>query len=118
MIIVDTALKKREAEGRPIQVGIIGAGYMGRGMALTIEKAIPGMRVAAIYNRSPEKAKLALEQCGIDEFSEAKTAADIEAAIENNRYVYCSDPMLLCEAGNIDAIVEATGEVEFGAQVW
>jgi predicted homoserine dehydrogenase-like protein len=39
MIIVDTALKKREAEGRPIQVGIVGAGYMGRGMALQIEKS-------------------------------------------------------------------------------
>jgi predicted homoserine dehydrogenase-like protein len=117
MIIVDTALKRRQAEGRPIQVGIVGAGYMGRGMALTIEKAIPGMRVGAIYNRTPEKARLALEQCGINDVSEAKTAADIEAAIENNRYVYCSDPMLLCEAGNIDAVVEATGEVEFGAQV-
>jgi len=117
VIIVDTALKRREAEGRPIQVGIVGAGYMGRGMALTIEKAIPGMRVGAIYNRSPEKARLALEQCGIDEFSEAKTAADIESAIEQDRYVYCSDASLLCEAGNIDAIVEATGEVEFGAQI-
>lgn len=40
MIIVDTALKKREAEGRPIQVGLIGAGYMGRGMVPTIEKSV------------------------------------------------------------------------------
>ena len=117
MIIVDTALKKREAEGKPIQVGIIGAGYMGRGMALTIEKAIPGMRVGAIYNRTPQKAKLALEQCGFDDIEEAKTAADIDAAIESSRPVYCSDPGLLCEAGRIDAIVEATGEVEFGAQI-
>ena len=117
MIIVDTALKQRQDEGRPIQVGIVGAGYMGRGMALTIEKAIPGMRVGAIYNRTPEKARLALEQCGIEDISEANTAVDIEAAIENDRYVYCSDAALLCEAGNIDAIVEATGEVEFGAQI-
>ena len=56
MIIVDTALKKRAAEGRPIQVGIVGAGYMGRGMALQIEKSIPGMRVAAIYNRGLPRA--------------------------------------------------------------
>ena len=117
MIIVDTALKQREAEGRPIQVGIVGAGYMGRGMALTIEKSIPGMRVAAIYNRTPDKAELALQQCGIEEYSEAKSAADIESAVENGKYVFCDDANLLCEAGNIDAIVEATGEVEFGAQV-
>ena len=30
VIIVDTALKAREAEGRPIRVGIVGAGFMGR----------------------------------------------------------------------------------------
>lgn len=117
MIIVDTALKKRESEGRPIQVGIVGAGYMGRGMALTIEKSIPGMRVAAIYNRTPEKAKFALEQCGVENISEARSAADIESAIEHGNYVYTGDAEIMSKAGNIDAIVEATGEVEFGAKV-
>ncbi|MFQ5609031.1 MAG: NAD(P)H-dependent oxidoreductase [Woeseiaceae bacterium] len=117
MIIVDTALKQRESEGRPIQVGIVGAGYMGRGMALTIEKSIPGMRVAAIYNRTPETARQALEQCGVEDIAEAKSAADVEAAVEAGRYVFCDDVGHLCQAGNIDAIVEATGEVEFGAQV-
>jgi len=117
MIIVDTALKEREATGRPVQVGIIGAGYMGRGMALQIEKSIPGMRVAAIYNRSADTAKFALEQCGIEEASLAKSAADIESAVERGRHVYCDDPTMISAAGNIDAIVEATGEVEFGAQV-
>ena len=117
MIIVDTALKKREAEGRPIQVGIVGAGYMGRGMALQIEKSIPGMRVAAIYNRNPETAKFALEQCGIEDATQTTSAAEIELAVESGKYVYCDDADLLCRAGNIDAIVEATGEVEFGAQV-
>lgn len=117
MIIVDTALKKREAEGRPIQVGIIGAGYMGRGMALQIEKSIPGMRVAAIYNRTPDTARFALQQCGIDDVTQATSVADIESAIENGGYVYCDDAELVCKAGNIDAIVEATGEVEFGARI-
>lgn len=117
MIIVDTALREREAEGRPIQVGVIGAGYMGRGLVLQIEKSIPGMRVGAVYNRTPEKAKLALEQSGIDDAAEVASAADIDAAIEQGRYVYTSDPSAVCGAGRIDAIVEATGEVEFGAQV-
>ena len=34
MIIVDTALQKREAEGQPIRVAMVGAGFMGRGIAL------------------------------------------------------------------------------------
>jgi len=117
MIIVDTALKQREADNRPIQVGIVGAGYMGRGMVLTIEKSIPGMRVAAIYNRTAETARLALEQCGIDSPDQATSVGDIESAIERGKHVYCDDADLLCRAGNIDAIVEATGEVEFGAQI-
>ena len=117
MIIVDTALKQREDVGRPIQVGIIGAGYMGRGMALQIEKSIPGMRVAAIYNRTPDTARFALEQCGIEDAILATGAGEIESAIERGKYAYCDDAMELCRAGNIDAIVEATGEVEFGAQV-
>jgi len=117
MIIVDTALKKRESEGRPIQVGIIGAGYMGRGMALQIEKSIPGMRVAAIYNRTLKTARTALQQCGIEDALQAKSAGDIESAVERGQPVYCDDAEMLCAAGNIDAIVEATGEVEFGARV-
>jgi predicted homoserine dehydrogenase-like protein len=82
MIIVDTALKEREALGKPVQVGIIGAGYMGRGMALQIEKSIPGMRVAAIYNRTPEAARFALRQCGIEDATLARNTADTESAIE------------------------------------
>ena len=34
MMIVDKALEKREREGRPIRVGMIGAGFMARGIAL------------------------------------------------------------------------------------
>ena len=33
MIIVDNALKAREREGRPIRVGMIGAGFMAQGLA-------------------------------------------------------------------------------------
>ena len=32
MIIVDTALKAREEQGKPIRVGLIGAGFMGQGL--------------------------------------------------------------------------------------
>ena len=30
VIIVDTALRRREAEGRPVKVAMIGAGFMGK----------------------------------------------------------------------------------------
>ena len=43
MIIVDTALRAREAQGKPIRVGMIGAGFMGQGLANQIVNSIPGM---------------------------------------------------------------------------
>ena len=33
MFLVDTALQAREAEGRPIRVALIGAGFMTQGLA-------------------------------------------------------------------------------------
>jgi predicted homoserine dehydrogenase-like protein len=41
----------------------------------------------------------------------------LEDAIRKNRPAITDDPMLLCQAEGIDAVVEATGEVEFGAHV-
>ena len=32
MIIVDTALRAREAQGTPIRVAMVGAGFMGRAL--------------------------------------------------------------------------------------
>ena len=54
MIIVDTALRKREEAGDPVRVGMIGAGFMARGIANSILNSIPGMRLAAIANRTVE----------------------------------------------------------------
>jgi predicted homoserine dehydrogenase-like protein len=117
MIIVDTALEKREKEDNPVRVGIIGAGYMGRGMTLQIETAIRGMRVAAISNRTITEAERAYRQAGIESIQTVDSVAALEQAIARNQCAITDDAMLLCRAEGIDAIVEATGEVEFGAHV-
>ena len=117
MVIVDTALEKRAEANNPVQVGIIGAGYMGRGTVLTIISAFKGMRVAAVYNRTISQAERAYQQAGVDDFKKVETASQLEDAIANNQYAIADDPMILCEADNIDVIVEATGEIEFGAHV-
>lgn len=38
--IVDTALEKRALEGKPVRVGLVGAGFMAKGLVLQIEKVI------------------------------------------------------------------------------
>jgi predicted homoserine dehydrogenase-like protein len=117
MIIVDTALAKREDEGNPIRVGIIGAGYMGRALTLQIISAVPGMDVVGVYNRTISRAELAFTQSEINDARYASSIQDVEKAAKLGKCVYTDDPMILCEADNIDCIVEATGEVEFGADV-
>ena len=56
MILVDTALAEREREGRPIRVGMVGAGFMGQGLTNQIVHSVPGMRMVAVANRHPERA--------------------------------------------------------------
>ena len=43
MIIIDSALDQREREGRPVRVGLVGAGYMGRGIAFQVAESPYGL---------------------------------------------------------------------------
>jgi predicted homoserine dehydrogenase-like protein len=117
MIIIDTALAKREQEGNPIRVGLVGAGYMGRGIALQIEHYITGMRVVAIANRTLSEAERAYREAEVNTIKTVNTVAQLEDSIKGGHQAITDDPMLLCAADGIDVIIEATGHVEFSAHV-
>ena len=117
MIIVDNALRKRQAENNPIRVGLIGAGFMGSGVALQIIKYVPGMELAAISNRNIDKARNSYVDAGIDDVKVAEKAADIEDFASQGKGVVTDDAAILAEAGNIDVLIEVTGAVEFGARL-
>jgi predicted homoserine dehydrogenase-like protein len=117
MIIVDTALEARERCGRPIRVGLVGAGYMGRGIALEILTPIRGMRLVAISNRTLAGAARAYREAGMDEFKIVSSMAELEDSIAASRCAIADDAMLLAEADGIDVLIEATGEIEFGCRV-
>lgn len=118
MIIIDTALKKRQDENRPIQVGLIGAGFMGRGIALQILLAVPGMRLAGIANRTLAEAEKAYRQAGVDSpVTTVTSVAQVEDCIARDRYAVTADASVLYKADNIDVIIESTGHVEYSAGV-
>ena len=117
VIIVDTALRRREEEGRPIQVGMIGAGFMAQGLANQIVNSVPGMRLAAVYGRKLERALGVCDYAGLTDTVVATTQAEVEDAIRAGRPVATEDAFLLCQAEQIDVLVDVTGSVEFGAQV-
>ena len=117
MIIVDRALQARADAGKPIRVGMIGAGFMGRGVANQIVNSVPGMVLVAVSNRGVAAARRAYAEAGVAEVVEVTSVAALEDAIARGRPAVTADALLLCAAGNIDALVDVTGDVEFGAAV-
>jgi len=117
MIIVDKALEKRERERKPIRVGMVGAGFMGRGIALQIFTAVPGMELVAISNRRLDEARRAYREAGAVDVRAVETVNELDDAVASGRRAVTENALLLCQAERIDAIIEVTGAVEFGAHV-
>src|SRR6266481_5076120 len=117
MIIVDRALKAREEQGKPIRVGLIGAGFMGQGLTNQIVHSVPGMRMAAIYNRKPERAVNVYRYAGCEDVRSASNQADLDQAIGRGLPVVAEDPYTICRSPGIDVVVDVTGSVEFGARI-
>jgi predicted homoserine dehydrogenase-like protein len=116
VIIVDSALARRHRDGKPLTVGMVGAGFMGRAIALQIMSAVPGMRLAAISNRNVDRASKAYEEAGATEIEFVDSGAKLDAAVERGVYAVTDDPRALCEAASLEAVIEVTGAVEFGAR--
>lgn len=117
MIIVDTKLQECEETGCPVRVAIIGAGFMGRIIAHQLLRPIVGMRLVGVYNRTLSEAERAYRESGVDGFLHASSVSDVGRAIAKGAPLVTDRWELLCEAEHVDVIIEATGEVDFGAQV-
>jgi predicted homoserine dehydrogenase-like protein len=116
VIIVDSALEERHRTGNPIRVGMVGAGFMGRGIALQIAHATKGMDLVAIANRTLENAKRAYREAGADA-DVVEDPASLARAIERGRPAITDDAFLLTRSEQIDALIEVTGTVEPAARI-
>jgi predicted homoserine dehydrogenase-like protein len=117
MIIVDNALREREAQGRPIRVGMIGAGFMGQGLTNQIENSVPGMRMAAIFNRHPQRAVDVYAYSGHEGVITTSSQSVFDDLAGKGVPVVAEDPFLLSRSPHIDILIDVTGSVEFGAHV-
>jgi predicted homoserine dehydrogenase-like protein len=117
VILIDEALRAREAEGRPLRVGLVGAGFMARGVAVQLRRALPGLRLVAVANRTPAKAHEVLRGAGHQRRVDVEDVDALERAVADGATAVARDPALLCAAHGIDVLIEATGAVEFGAHV-
>ena len=117
MIVVDELLRAREADDRPVRVALVGAGFMGRGLTNQIVNSVPGMRLAAIVNRTVTKGVRAYEEAGVTGVVTTDGRVRVGAALERGEPVVTDDVDAVCASDHVDVIVEATGAVEFGCRV-
>ena len=117
MILIDAALEKRASEGNPVRVALVGAGYSGKNIAHQIQTAFSGIRLVAISNRTISNAVDAYSRAGVTNVKTVKTVAQLEKTMVKGDISVMGDAMILCQAEGIDAIIDSTGEIEFGCRV-
>jgi len=113
VIILDTVLARRAAARKvPIRVGMIGAGFMARGVLHQLLRVHPDtMRIVAIANRTPARALdiLAAEGCAAETVS---SPAALSRATRAGQVAVTDDPLLIARADGIDVLLDVTGAIE------
>lgn len=117
MLIVDRRLAERAAAGNPIRVGMVGAGFMARGITVQMLRAAPGIELVAISNRNPDRAAAIYAEAGATDIVRASSSRQVHNAISAGHPIVTDDPVLLCKDERIDCIIEVTGAVGFSAGV-
>ena len=116
MIIVDEALERRRLEGRPLRVVLSGAGWIGSEIARQLLSGVPGIELVAVAARDTGRAERVLRAAGARKVHRVDGAEELDNATAGGAVGVTSDASLLATASGVDALVEATGDVEAGAR--
>ena len=112
MNLTEALLEREKNIGRPVRVGLVGAGQMGTGLAAQIGK-IKGMELVACADIDKNRAENALTLSGINSIG---YDSDASSSIEKGNGGVVSDVKALAELP-IDIVYEATGVPWVGAEV-
>jgi predicted homoserine dehydrogenase-like protein len=104
-------LQRRAAQGKPLRVGLIGAGKFGS-MYLAQARHTTGIHVVAIADLSPERARAALARTGWE--AERYAAKSYDDAVRNGTTHLCEDGLALIANPAIEIVVDATGSPAAG----
>lgn len=101
-----TMLAARAAAGRPVRVGLIGAGKFGS-MILSQAQHIAGMHIVGVADLDVSKARASLNRVGWPE--ERYAAKSLGDALKTGQTCVLDSAVALAECDEIECIVEATG---------
>lgn len=102
-------LARRDEQGRPVRVALVGAGKFGT-MFLAQALHTQGVHILGVCDLSPRRAREALRRAGWSE--ERFCAKDPAEAVRHRTTWVTDDPEALLRAGGLDVVVEATGSAE------
>lgn len=116
MTSLSTKLAALEAEGKPIQIGIIGAGKFGS-MFISQSHRTKGMRLAGIADLSIERALASLKRTGYptDKYDDS-VSITVEEGIRAGKTAVTKDSAALIATPGIDVILEVTGNPAAGVR--
>ena len=104
-------LQQRAAEGRPIRIGLIGAGKFGS-MYLSQVRRTPGMHLVGVADLSPPRAKEARARVGWP--ADAGAARDFAAAAKQGTTHVADDARAMIASPHVDLVIDATGHPAAG----
>jgi predicted homoserine dehydrogenase-like protein len=108
-------LERQRSTGRPVRVGLVGAGQMGRGFVAQVRR-IAGMEVVAVADIDLQRATGALKSAGVENVSTGDDHDKLTSLVAEGGTVAVTDPNLLVSLP-VDMVIDATGVPEIGAQI-
>jgi predicted homoserine dehydrogenase-like protein len=115
--MISQDLKAREAEGRPIRVGVSGAGWTGSGFVRQVAQ-MAGMRVNVLADADVEAARQAFIDSGVtsDRIVEADNPAEAMDALRAGKRVISGSYQLAAQLEAVDIVAEVTSSPAVGAE--
>jgi predicted homoserine dehydrogenase-like protein len=110
-------LEKRGASGKPIRVGVSGAGWIGSGFVAQVAQ-MKGIVVSVLADSDTEAAFRALAATGIDpdDIVEASTPGKASGALWAGKRVITGDYTLASQLEQIDIVADVTPSPAIGAE--
>ncbi len=118
MFGLNNKLKELEENRRPIRVSLVGAGLMGKGLVSQL-MLVKGMMPSLVVSHKIEDAVDAYTLAGVsrEDIKVARTLDEINASIEQNKFVATDVTEYATKANLIDVVVDATGVPDAGAKI-
>ncbi|MFV0296193.1 MAG: Gfo/Idh/MocA family oxidoreductase, partial [Hyphomicrobiaceae bacterium] len=112
------ALEEAERQGKPVRVGVIGAGQMGTDLLVQIA-LMPGIEIVAACDSKPERIEAAAPIAGprCRPVRLASSAQEVRLAIAAGKLAAVNQPDLVCRSDAVDVVIDATGNPNAGAGV-